>query len=65
MNNEKKLPFHYAWVVVAATIVMNFFYSIIYSSFSLYAASILAKYPTITRTSYSFIPTLHSIWCTV
>ena len=62
---KSKLPFHYAWVVVVATILMNFFYSIVYSSFSLYGASILAKNPDITRTAYSLVPTLHSVWCTV
>lgn len=65
MKKDSKLPFHYAWVVVIATILMNFFYSIIYSSFSIYGASILAKYPEISRTSYSLVPTLHSVWCTV
>ncbi len=60
-----KLPFHYAWVVIVATVAMNFFYSIVYSSFSLYGSSILAKFPEISRTAYSLVPTLHSVWCTV
>lgn len=60
-----KLPFHYAWVVVVATILMNFFYAIVYSSFGMYGASILAKFPDMSRTSYSLVPTLHSVWCTV
>ena len=60
-----KLPFHYAWVVIVATILMNFFYAIVYSSFSMYGASILAKFPNMSRTAYSLVPTLHSIWCTL
>ena len=56
---------HYAWVVLVATVIMNFFYSIVYSSFSLYAASILEKYPEISRTAYSLVPTLHSLFATV
>ena len=65
MENKKPAWFHYAWVVLIATVVMNFFYSIVYSSFSLYAASVLEKYPNISRTAYSVIPTLHSVFATV
>ncbi len=65
MENKKTGWFHYAWVVLIATVVMNFFYSIVYSSFSLYAASVLEKYPNISRTAYSVIPTLHSVFATV
>ena len=61
----KKTVFHYAWIVLIATVFMNFFYSVSYSSFSLYAASILEKYPSISRTAYSLIPTLHSVFATV
>lgn len=65
MENEKKTGFHYAWVVLIATVIMNFFFSIVYSTFSLYAASVLAAHPNITRTAYSIIPTLHSVSATV
>lgn len=65
MENSGKSSFHYAWVVLVATVLMNFFYSIVYSSFSLYAASILEKYPEISRTAYSIVPTLHSVFATV
>ena len=65
MEKTHKLTFHYAWVVLVATVLMNFFYSIVYSSFSLYAASILDKYPEISRTAYSLVPTLHSVFATV
>lgn len=65
MENSGKSSFHYAWVVLVATVLMNFFYSIVYSSFSLYAASILEKYPEISRTAYSMVPTLHSVFATV
>ncbi len=65
MKNEKKSFLHYAWVVLIATVVMNFFYSVTYSSFSMYAASVLEANPHITRTAYSIIPTLHSVFATV
>lgn len=65
METTKKPIFHYAWVVLIATIVMNFFYSITYSSFGMYAASVLEANPSITRTAYSIIPTLHSVFATV
>ena len=65
MENTRKASFHDAWVVLIATVLMNFFYSIVFSSFSLYAASILEKYPDISRTAYSLVPTLHSVFATV
>ncbi len=65
MESQKKPAFHYAWIVFGATVLMNFFYSIIYSSFSLYGPKILESNPEITRTAYSLIPTLHSAFCTV
>ena len=65
METPRKSSFHYAWVILVATVLMNFFYSIVYSSFSLYAASILEKYPEISRTAYSLVPTLHSVFATV
>lgn len=65
MENKKTSFFHYAWVVLIATVVMNFFYSVVYSSFSMYAASILETYPEISRTAYSLVPTLHSVFATV
>ena len=65
METKKASAFHYAWVVLIATVVMNFFYSIVFSSFSMYAASILEANPEITRTAYSLVPTLHSLFSTV
>lgn len=65
MAGSGKSSFHYAWVVLISTVVMNFFYSIVFSSFSLYAASILDTYPEISRTAYSLVPTLHSVFATV
>lgn len=62
-NRQSK--FHYAWIVLIATVVMNFFYSIVFSTFSLYAASILEGNPEFTRTAYSIVPTLHSVFATV
>ena len=52
METEKKTTgFHYAWVILVATVLMNFFYSVTYSSFGLYAASVLEAHPNITRTA--------------
>ena len=65
MTEKKASVFHYAWVVLIATVVMNFFYSVVFSSFGLYAASILEAHPEISRTAYSFVPTLHSVFSTV
>lgn len=66
MDTEKKTSgFHYAWVILVATVLMNFFYSVTYSSFGLYAAKVLEAHPNITRTAYSIIPTLHSVFATV
>lgn len=61
---NKKHAFHYAWVVFLATVLMNFFFSVVYSSFNLYAASILEANPEISRTAYSIVPTLHSVFAT-
>ncbi len=65
MENKKASWLHYAWVVLIATVVMNFCYSIVYSSFSLYAAKVLEANPDITRTAYSIVPTLHSVFAMV
>lgn len=65
METKKTSLLHYAWVVLIATVIMNFFYSIVYSSFSMYAASVLESNPGITRTAYSLVPTLHSVFATV
>ena len=65
MEEKRTSGFHYAWVVLIATIVMNFFFSIVYSSFSMYGASVLEANPDITRTAYSLIPTLHAVFATV
>ena len=65
MSSNKKSAFHYAWVVLISTIIMNFFYSIVFSSFGVYAASVLEANPGISRTAYSIIPTLHSLFSTV
>ena len=62
---NKKTGFHYAWIVFVATVVMNFVFSIVYSTFSLYAGKVLEANPDITRTAYSVIPTLHSVFATV
>lgn len=62
---NKHSGFHYAWVVFIATVLMNFFYSISFSTFGLYGPSVLEAYPDISRTAYSIIPTLHSAFATV
>lgn len=65
MESKKKPALHYAWIVLFATVLMNFFFSVVYSTFSLYAASIYEKYPDLSRTAYSFVPTLHSVSATI
>ena len=65
MEEKRTSGFHYAWIVLIATVVMNFFFSIVYSSFSMYGASVLEANPDITRTAYSLIPTLHAVFATV
>lgn len=62
---KQKTGFHYAWIVLIATVFMNFFYSIAFSTFSLYGPSILEANPEFSRAAYSIIPTLHSVFATV
>lgn len=56
---------HYAWVILAATVVMNFFYAVAYSTFTLYTAPILERFPEFSRTSYSLVQTIQSASSTV
>lgn len=65
MQQVKKPGLHYAWIVLFATVIMNFFFSVVYSTFSLYAASIYETYPELSRTAYSLVPTLHSVSATI
>lgn len=63
---KDKKGFHYAWIVFAATIIMNFVYSIVYNSFNVYAAGIAenAAFGG-DRFLYSLVPTLHSVGATI
>ncbi len=58
---EKKTGFHYGYVVLLATILMNVYYACSYSVVSQFMAPILATYPQISRTQFSLVFSIHSI----
>ncbi len=62
---RKTSLWYYAWIIMVATVIMNFFYAVSYSTFSLYTASILERFPGLSRTAYSFVPTLQSASSTI
>ena len=64
-ETQKKSWWHYAWVIMAATVVMNFFYAVAYSTFSLYTAPILERFPEFSRTSYALVQTIQAASSTV
>lgn len=58
---EKKTGFHYGYVVLLATILMNVYYACSYSVVSQFMAPILATYPQISRTQFSLVFSIHSL----
>lgn len=58
---EKKTGFHYGYVVLLATILMNVYYACSYSVVSQFMAPILTTYPQISRTQFSLVFSIHSL----
>ncbi len=58
---KKKFKFHYGYVVLLATIIMNLYYACSYSVVSQFMSPILTKYPEITRTQFSIVFSIHSL----
>ncbi len=66
MEETKKASWwHYAWVVMLATVIMNFFYAVAYSTFNLYMAPVLTQFPEFSRTGYSLVATIQAASSTV
>ena len=65
MENKKSGIMHYAWLVLLATIIFNFFYAMTYSTISLYMVPWLEAFPQYTRTAFSWVSSLHSVTSTV
>lgn len=57
----KHAKFHWAYLVFFATILMNVYYACSYSVVSQFMAPILSAHPEITRTSLSFVYSIHSL----
>lgn len=58
---KKKFKFHYGYIVLFATIIMNVYYACSYSVISQFMAPILAEFPEISRTQFSLVFSIHSL----
>lgn len=58
---KKKFKFHYGYIVLFATIIMNIYYACSYSVISQFMAPILTEFPEITRTQFSLVFSIHSL----
>lgn len=58
---ESKFKFHYGYVVLLATILMNIYYACSFSMTGQYTAHVLAANPHFTRSSYTLIFSIHSL----
>ena len=58
---KKKFKFHYGYIVLFATIIMNVYYACSYSVISQFMAPILETFPEITRTQFSLVFSIHSL----
>ena len=61
MMEKKKFKFHYGYVVLFATIIMNVYYACSYSVISQFMSPILETFPEITRTQFSLVFSIHSL----
>ena len=57
----KKFKFHYGYVVLLATVIMNIYYACSYSVVSQFMAPILEVHPEISRTQFSLVFSIHSL----
>ena len=58
---EKQFKFHYGYIILLATIIMNVYYACSYSVVSQFMAPILAVHPEISRTQFSLVFSIHSL----
>ena len=58
---KKKFRFHYGYIVLLATIIMNVYYACSYSVVSQFMSPILTEYPEISRTQFSLVFSIHSL----
>ncbi len=61
MMEKKKFKFHYGYIVLFATIIMNVYYACSYSVISQFMSPILETFPEITRTQFSLVFSIHSL----
>ena len=59
--NKQTFKFHYGYVVLLATILMNVYYACSYSVVSQFMAPILETHPEISRTQFSLVFSIHSL----
>ena len=59
--SKSKFKFHYGYIILLATILMNVYYAGSYSVVGQFMAPILDKYPDITRTQFSLVFSIHSL----
>lgn len=57
----KKFKFHYGYVVLLATVIMNIYYACSYSVVSQFMVPILEVHPEISRTQFSLVFSIHSL----
>lgn len=58
---KKKFRFHYGYIVLLATIIMNVYYACSYSVVSQFMSPILTAYPEISRTQFSLVFSIHAL----
>lgn len=58
---KQKPKFHYGYVVLLATILMNVYFACSYSVVSQFMAPVLEAYPQISRTQFSLVFSIHSL----
>ena len=58
---KKKFKFHYGYIVLLATIIMNVYFACSYSVVGQFMAPVLERYTDITRTQFSLVFSIHSL----
>ena len=58
---KKKFKFHYGYIILLATIIMNVYYACSYSVVSQFMSPILTEYPEISRTQFSLVFSIHAL----
>lgn len=58
---KKGFRFHYGYIILLATILMNVYFACSYSVVSQFMAPILTAYPEISRTQFSLVFSIHAL----